>query len=530
MQHLVSILATGYWWYTRYNSARVGSSPWSASVLSDYGLSTAAADGCPNGEQNWTSIDRLSSWNGAYPPLTKCYRTVEPVMGFRECDRACSSHGGSMLCVESRYESQALAMFLQVSNRLNGNRRCSINTGGAGCAWIGLYESNDTATNSSADTWRWNAPGCTSTYRGYGFATMSNGFATMSNQGWGMWRDEVAEAQNTCICQSMLPSPPPSQPPPPSPPPWPPTPPPPTPPPLPPPPWMEVYGPSTFTAAALVSLLVPCCLVLGLGSIFRRWRRATFLAQQLLIEAELNELAAVEEKAIEAAIRKLPKRIYGSSNGHCGAMSPARLSTAMEDEEGTEMEDFSSGSSRATTPSWVSCRVGAASESAPPSSRGEKSDRSDGSDNSSFGQPMSSVRNLLGMPPNPARIMPEGMITPPRTPPGEHEGHPEVDVEATPAANEVGGGPSSSSSTLDECAVCLTEFEEGDEVRVLPCGHIFHLDCCDKWLLSSGRGPGEEEQTLAERASNCTLLQQRPLPSCPLCKTIALVPCVNSAS
>ena len=149
-------------------------------------------------------------------------------MGFRECDRACSSHGGSMLCVESRYESQALAMFLQVSNRLNGNRRCSINTGGAGCAWIGLYESNDTATNSSADTWRWNAPGCTSTYRGYGFATMSNGFATMSNQGWGMWRDEVAEAQNTCICQRMLPSPPPSQPPPPSPPPWPPTPPPPT--------------------------------------------------------------------------------------------------------------------------------------------------------------------------------------------------------------------------------------------------------------------------------------------------------------
>ena len=66
-----------------------------------------------------------------------------------------------------------------------------------------------------------------------------------------------------------------------------------------------------------------------------------------------------------------------------------------------------------------------------------------------------------------------------------------MDVEATPAANEVGGGPSSSSSTLDECAVCLTEFEEGDEVRVLPCGHIFHLDCCDKWLLGSGRGPGE---------------------------------------
>jgi hypothetical protein len=32
------------------------------------------------------------------------------------------------------------------------------------------------------------------------------------------------------------------------------------------------------------------------------------------------------------------------------------------------------------------------------------------------------------------------------------------------------------------CAVCQSEWEEGDEVRVLPCGHQFHTGCVDRWL------------------------------------------------
>ena len=32
------------------------------------------------------------------------------------------------------------------------------------------------------------------------------------------------------------------------------------------------------------------------------------------------------------------------------------------------------------------------------------------------------------------------------------------------------------------CAVCQCEWEEGDEVRVLPCGHHFHTGCVDQWL------------------------------------------------
>ena len=35
------------------------------------------------------------------------------------------------------------------------------------------------------------------------------------------------------------------------------------------------------------------------------------------------------------------------------------------------------------------------------------------------------------------------------------------------------------------CVVCLSKYEEGEEVRELPrCKHSFHAPCIDKWFLS----------------------------------------------
>ena len=46
------------------------------------------------------------------------------------------------------------------------------------------------------------------------------------------------------------------------------------------------------------------------------------------------------------------------------------------------------------------------------------------------------------------------------------------------------GGPEEDEK---ECAVCLSQFERGDLVRMLPCRHEFHADCIDKWLLEKDR-------------------------------------------
>jgi len=39
------------------------------------------------------------------------------------------------------------------------------------------------------------------------------------------------------------------------------------------------------------------------------------------------------------------------------------------------------------------------------------------------------------------------------------------------------------------CVVCLEDFQEGEEIARLPCGHSFHEECVSQWLLSHDRCP-----------------------------------------
>ncbi|KAH7290455.1 hypothetical protein KP509_30G049300 [Ceratopteris richardii] len=52
------------------------------------------------------------------------------------------------------------------------------------------------------------------------------------------------------------------------------------------------------------------------------------------------------------------------------------------------------------------------------------------------------------------------------------------------------GRPPVSPDRPVECAVCLSEFSDGETCRRLPnCNHAFHIECIDTWLLASATCP-----------------------------------------
>jgi hypothetical protein len=62
---------------------------------------------------------------------------------------------------------------------------------------------------------------------------------------------------------------------------------------------------------------------------------------------------------------------------------------------------------------------------------------------------------------------------------------------STPRAAASSSGSAQEDDPLPEsigretCPICIVDFEDGDDVRVLPCEgkHVFHQACVDPWLL-----------------------------------------------
>ncbi|PIA56917.1 hypothetical protein AQUCO_00700934v1 [Aquilegia coerulea] len=57
---------------------------------------------------------------------------------------------------------------------------------------------------------------------------------------------------------------------------------------------------------------------------------------------------------------------------------------------------------------------------------------------------------------------------------------------------------------LVDCVICLTEFMEGEEIRILPqCGHGFHVGCIDTWLGSHSSCPSCRQILVVTRCKKC---------------------------
>ncbi|ESQ39911.1 hypothetical protein EUTSA_v10001049mg [Eutrema salsugineum] len=73
----------------------------------------------------------------------------------------------------------------------------------------------------------------------------------------------------------------------------------------------------------------------------------------------------------------------------------------------------------------------------------------------------------------------------------DHKPDPEADVSSTiPTPTLVYSSDLELAGAEAECAICLSEFEQGESIQVLEkCHHGFHVKCINKWLSSRSSCP-----------------------------------------
>jgi len=58
----------------------------------------------------------------------------------------------------------------------------------------------------------------------------------------------------------------------------------------------------------------------------------------------------------------------------------------------------------------------------------------------------------------------------------------EEDIRALPVHNYI---PGAIQQQQADCSVCMSSFSDGENIKTLPCCHMYHTNCIDTWLTVS---------------------------------------------